>query len=745
METVAEGLRISGRIVHFLHQNEEFSVAKFQSDGGPLFAITGYLHGTGKGETIIVYGDWSVHPKHGKQFAVVRWERPVPKTTEQIKAYLTSKYVKGCGKKRAELIVQHLGEQALDRLMNEGTFCLWGIKEIGEQQAQQIVESVRSSFEIQNVMMALLPYNISPVTISKIHQKFGPDCLEFVQRNPYRLIEVEQIGFQKADEIAMNVGVDSQSPYRLNACLLFVLMKQCYENGHCYVPEDELVELTLAELNRNGKTVVSEAVVRDELNLMAAHEQVMWEDGAVYPKHLYVYETMLAHKLACLASRNGGAMPSGVETIIRQYQTQQGIVLAEKQREAIRELFRRHLLVVTGNPGTGKTTVIKAMIEAYQKQYPKKRIGLCAPTGRASRKLAELTGLDAETIHMTLGFRPGEEPEFGEGMPLPVDLLFADEWSMTDLQLSHYLFQAISNRTKVVIIGDTDQLPSVGPGNVLHDMLAAGVPHVRLDEIFRQAQDSQIIMNAHRINKGQMIQIDPNKEDFFFIEEELPERIAVWIEKSVLRLLKKGYSVEDILVLSPMKQGPIGTLEINRRLQVVINPPAPDKEEWVMKDRVFRQGDRVIRERKNDYQKKVLNGDMGTVVGIRVLLDEKGNPTEEKGLVCNFYGREVIFVKEELRYLNLGYAATVHKAQGGQAKAVIMPVSTAHNVMLQRNLFYTGMTRPERMFVGIGTRRALATAIRNNKITKRNTRLRERIEKEMAQIPAVASRTGEGR
>lgn len=739
VEAVKEGLRIAGKIEFFLHQNEEFAVAKFKSDAGPEFRLNGNLYGTDKGESIVVYGDWSIHPKYGKQFAVERWERPIPKTVKQIEAYLSSKYVKGCGKKRAELIVQHLGDQALDRLMKEGSLCLWGIKGISEKQAQQIADSVQATFEMQNVMMALLPYGLTPNLIAKVHKKFGTECMEIIQKNPYRLTEIELIGFLKADEIAMKVGVSAESPYRLNACLHHVLWELCYGNGNCYVSEDELVHQALLALNHNEKQLVQEESVRYELDMMAAHEQVVWEEGVVYPKHLYVYETRLAHKMACLAGRSGGAMPSGVEAIIRQYQAQQGIVLAEKQREAIRELFRRQLLVVTGNPGTGKTTVVRAMIHAYQKQYPKHRIGLCAPTGRASRKLAELTGLDAETIHMTLGFRPGEEPEFGEDMPLPVDLLIADEWSMTDLQLSYYLFQAISNRTKVVIIGDTDQLPSVGPGNVLHDMLAAGVPHVRLDEIFRQARDSQIIMNAHRINQGQMIQIDHTKDDFFFIEEEVPERIAVWIEKSVQRLLKKGYSVEDVLVLSPMKQGPIGTIELNRRLQAVINPPVPDKEEWVTKERVFRQGDRVIRERKNDYQKKVLNGDMGTVVGIRPILDEKGQPTDEKGLVCTFYGREVIFAKDELRYLNLGYAATVHKAQGGQAKAVIMPVSTAHYVMLQRNLFYTGMTRAERMFVAIGTRKALVTAIRNNKITKRNTRLRERIVKELAQIPAVAA------
>lgn len=733
-----EGLCIAGKVEYIVHQSEEFMVAKFQPQVGPVFTIRGNLYSLDKGDLIHVYGDWSFHPKHGKQFAVERWERPIPKTTEQIKAYLSSKYVKGCGKKRAELIVQHLGDQALDRLMKEGSLCLWGVKGISEKQAQQIADSVQASFDIQNVMMALLPYGLTPNLITKVHKKFGAECMEIIQKNPYRLTEIELIGFLKADEIAMKVGVSVESPYRLNACLHHVLRETCYGHGHCYVPEGELVHKALAALNHTGKQAVQEESVRYELDLMAAHDQVVWEDGAVYPKHLYVYETKLAHKLACLAGRSGGAMPSGVESIIRQYQTQQGIVLAEKQREAIRELFRQQLLVITGNPGTGKTTVVKAMIHAYQKQYPQHRIGLCAPTGRASRKLAELTGLGAETIHMTLGFRPGEEPEFGEDMPLPVDLLIADEWSMTDLQLSHYLFQSISNRTKVVIIGDTDQLPSVGPGNVLHDMLAAGVPHVRLNEIFRQAQDSQIIMNAHRINQGQMIQIDQTKDDFFFIDEELPERNAVWIEKSVQRLLKKGYAVEDILVLSPMKQGPIGTIELNRRLQAVINPPAPDKEEWVTKERVFRQGDRVIRERKNDYQKKVLNGDMGTVVGIRPILDERGQPTDEKGLVCTFYGREVIFAKDELRYLNLGYAATVHKAQGGQAKAVIMPVSTAHYVMLQRNLFYTGMTRAERLFVGIGTRKALVTAIRNNKITKRNTRLRERIMKEMERIPGMA-------
>lgn len=725
----------TGHVIYFIHprnsslsEENNFGIAQWMPEnGGEPFTIKGSLFGVNKGERIALHGKWETHAKYGQQFAVEHWERPMPKTRDQIISFLCSKFVKGCGPKKAELIVQKLGDQALDRIMSEGDACLNGIKGIGPKNAMKIADSIKSNFEIQQIMMALLPYGITADTVTKMYKQWGAECVDIVRRNPYKLTEIRLIGFLKADEIAMAIGISRDSPYRLNAALQYVLNETCYGGGHCYVFESDLMNRTKELLNG-----VPEQDISTELQLMSAHEQVIWEEDKVYPKHLYVYEKKLAHKLACIANRVGGAIPF-LDQMIREYQLQYGIVLAEKQREAVRELFRQQLVIVTGNPGTGKTTVVKAMIDIYRRHYPDAEIGLCAPTGRAARKLGELTGMDSSTVHMMLGFRPGADPIYGDELPLPFDLIFTDEVSMKDLQLAYNLFQAIGPNTKVVLIGDSDQLPSVGPGNVLHDLIAAGVPHVRLMEIFRQAQESQIITNAHRINRGEQIVIDKNKDDFFFIEQPEPERIAHLIVLSVLRFLDKGYQLEDILVLSPMKRGIIGTEELNNALQAAVNPPSEDKEELTAVGRVYRQGDKVIQIR-NDYKKKVLNGDIGVVLGTALVEDEDGEQKDEIGLVCNFQGKTIIYSRHELKDLLLAYAITIHKAQGGQAPVVIMPVSTSHYVMLARNLIYTGLTRAERVCVMIGTRKALTMATSNNKLVQRNTSLRERIEQNMKQI-----------
>ncbi|GIO42315.1 SF1B family DNA helicase RecD2 [Paenibacillus apis] len=726
----------TGHVVYFIHprngslsEENNFGIARWQPEnGGEPFAIKGNLFGVNKGERIAIHGNWETHTKYGQQFAVEHWERPLPKTKDQIVSFLSSRFVKGCGKKTAELIVQKLGDQTLERIMHEGAICLTGIKGIGAKSAIKIADSIKSNFEVQQIMMTLLPYGISTDTVTKMYKQWGKECVDIVRRNPYKLTEIRLIGFLKADEIAMAIGISIDSPYRLNAALQHVLGEMCYGGGHCFVFERDLIERT-KELLRG----VSEQDIEIELQLMAAHEQVIWEDNKIYLKPLYVYENKLAHKLACMATRSGEAMPF-LEPMIREYQLQQGIVLAEKQREAVREMFRKQLLIITGNPGTGKTTVVKAMIDIYKKHHPEASIGLCAPTGRAARKLGELTGMDSETIHTTLGFRPGEEPMYSEALPLPFDLICIDEVSMMDLQLSYYFFNAISTKTKVILIGDSDQLPSVGPGNVLRDVIAAGVPHVRLTEIFRQAQKSQIITNAHRINRGMDIVIDKNKDDFFFIEQSVPERIGHLIVLSVLRFLDKGYKLEDILVLSPMKKGVIGTEELNNALQEAVNPPSDEKVEFKVRNQIYRQGDKILRLKRNDYKNKVLNGDVGTVVGIGFLRDSEGIETDEQGLICEFYGNKVTLSREDLNHFGLGYVATIHKTIGCEAPVVIMPVSTAHYAMLLRENFYTGLTRAKRVSAMIGTRKALSIAIRNNKMAQRSTGLKERIEQYMRKM-----------
>ncbi|MCF6094328.1 ATP-dependent RecD-like DNA helicase [Microaerobacter geothermalis] len=722
----------TGKITKIIYRKEDFLIAKLEASDGD-YVIKGSIYGVDSGETITVDGEWVTHPQYGKQLEVTRWERPLPKTKSQIIAFLASPLIKGCGEKRAKDIVQHLGEDSLNRIMKDGEGCLLPIKGIGQQKAAKIVESVRLTFEIQNILMRLLPYGITANMVVKAYKEFGSNTAEVILKNPYQLTNLKLIGFLKADEIAKRIGISPASGYRIEACVDYVLKEKCFNIGHCYLPEDELIADTLRVLNHNAKEQITRAEVEQGIAALEANERIVIEDGVIYPTFLYKHEKRVAQKLSkkLNGSGNGEAMPFLVEPAIRDYQRKNNMVLAEGQREAIRKLFTESLLILTGGPGTGKTTVIKAMIEIYRERFPKAEISLSAPTGRASRKLAELTGVDACTIHRLIGFRPGEDPVFDENNFLPCDLLIVDEVSMMDIQLADLLFSAVAPKTKVLLVGDSDQLPSVNPGNVLKDMLDAGVAHVKLTEIFRQAQESQIVMNAHRVNQGKMFAIDPEKNDFYFIHRESPEEIAETIRKSVLRFLQLGYTPSDILVLSPMKKGEIGTQELNRILQETINPPALYKEEIPAGKTIFRVGDKVI-QTKNNYNKEVFNGDIGVINRIDTLLDEEGEPTNEKGLYCSFNGREVIYTKDDLKELQLAYSITVHKSQGGQAPVVIMPVSTSHYIMLARNLVYTGITRAEQKVVLIGTQKALSIAVSNNKIVERNTRLSNRLRKIMS-------------
>ncbi|MGQ7279989.1 SF1B family DNA helicase RecD2 [Brevibacillus thermoruber] len=721
---------ITGTLVRYKYRqpNNDFIVAILKQDDGKEITIIGSIYGVELNEKITVYGDWFKHPQFGDQYRVERWERPIPKTKAQVIAFLSSSLVKGCGEKRAKQIVDVLGEHALDIIMKEGEACLLPIRGIGQQKASSIVNSVRASFEIQQIMIELAKYGISTSIVVKAYKEFGPNTLDIIKRNPYQLTKLDLIGFLKADEIAKRMGIMPNSMFRIESCVDYVLKKMCFDFGHCFIPEAELIDEVLKVLNHNTDVYIMRDEVEQGIFQLEENGRVIIEEGGVYPPFLYRSEKRLAQRLLkFMRSGSNNVNMAAIDAAIKDYQIRSKIVLADGQREAIRKLFAENLLILTGGPGCGKTASVKAVIDVYQRLNPVARIALAAPTGRASRKLTEVTGLDAATIHRLINFRPGEEPEFNENNPLEADLLIVDEISMMDIQLADLLFRAINpNKTKVLLVGDQDQLPSVNPGNVLKDMLDAGVPHVRLTEVFRQAQNSQIVTNAHRINKGESIVIDPVKQDFYFIHRDKPEEIAATIRNCVVRFTQLGYTAADILVLSPMKKGPIGTEELNRVLQETLNPSAPHKEEIVVGKTTFRVGDKII-QTKNNYAKEVFNGDIGTIDRIDYLLDKEGQVTEEKNLYCTINGQVVTYTKEELHELQLAYSITIHKSQGGQAPIVIIPVSTSHYIMLARNLIYTGITRAESKVVLVGTKKALQIAIKNNKIVARHTRLTKRI------------------
>ena len=721
---------VKGKITRIIYLNEDFLIAKLLlNERKSEITIIGSIYGVDIGEEISVTGEWSEHPKYGKQLQVERWERPVPKTEEQVEQFLASKLIKGCGKKQAKEIVKRYGANAIKVIEREGESCLLDIWGIGKKRAKQIVESIQATFEIQNIMIQLQKYGITPNMIMRAYKEFKSNTAEVILNNPYELMQLKLVGFQRADEIARRIGIMPNSKYRMEACIDHVLRENCSKSGHCYLLEDEVIKATQLALNHNVETddKVTTQEVEQTLGQMEIGKRVAIEGGAVYPTYLHKSEVRVAQRLSrkMRGSRGGEAMPS-VEKAIREYQKREGLVLAEGQRDAIRKILKENILILTGGPGTGKTTSVKAVIDVYKQHYRRHEIGLAAPTGRASRKLAELTGMEASTIHRMIGMRPDEpEPVFNEHNPLPYDLVIVDEMSMVDIRIADLFLSAVSDKTKLLFVGDTDQLPSVGPGNVLRDMLQAGIPHVRLTEIFRQAQKSQIVTNAHRINQGKRILADPEKNDFFFIGREEPEAIAETIRRSVLRFLEKGYTKEDLLVLTPMRRGVIGTVELNSLLQEALNPPSLDKKEVKRGKIIFREGDKVI-QNINNYEKDVFNGDIGIVERIATEVDEE---TDYKHTVtyCRINDEIVPYVDQEIQQIELAYAITVHKSQGGQAPIVIMPVSTSHYIMLARNLIYTGITRAEKKVVLVGTKKALNIAVRNNKIAKRNTKLTERI------------------
>ncbi|MCM3711009.1 SF1B family DNA helicase RecD2 [Sporosarcina luteola] len=713
-----------GKVSKVLYRNEEFLIAILKT-GEEEIIVKGNIYGVYKGEEIQVQGTWEMHPKFGKQLTVAFWERPIPQTKDQIIAFLSSPLVKGCGAKQAALITEQLGEETLPIISQQGEQSLQGIKGIGKKRANQIVESVRSTFEVQRILSELLVYGITVNMAMRLYKEYESNTIAIVTENPYKLTELNLIGFLKADEIARKMGISPLSGFRIDACVNYILKETCFSSGHCFVSEDEL--LTEAERALNHNAPDADKVSVDELTqsiYRLEEKQIVIEEGCVYPKFLFTYEDRLARKLSEMkGSRGGEALPS-LENQIMMYQRKHGIILAEKQRKAVRRLFEEQILILTGGPGTGKTTVIRAMLDMYKDMFPERIVCLAAPTGKASRQLSEVAGYEASTIHRLIGFQQGEIPLYNWEDKLPCDFLIVDEMSMVDVQLASLLLDALERDTKILFVGDIDQLPSVSPGNVLSDMIRAGLPTVSLTEVFRQAEESQIISNAHRVNKGKSLLINDDKGDFYFIHQEDPKRITKMIVRSALRFQELGYPLSDILILSPMKKGPVGTITLNEQLREALNPPDQTKNEWRIGKRLFRLGDKVI-QIKNNKTKGVFNGDIGVIVQISKDVNQDNETVEL--MTCDFSGLTVTYEKADTKELELGYAITIHKSQGGESPIVIIPATTSHYVMLARNLMYTGMTRAKEKIVLIGTQKAMNMAINNNKLANRNSRLAQRI------------------
>lgn len=739
--------RCCGVVKRILFTSDGYHCFKFHPEGHfETVTATGEFLSLNTDEELTVTGEFVNHKKYGLQLKVLMFERPMPTGKEQVIAYLGSGVIKGVGPARAKLIVNVLGDNALDVIVQEGPEVFQRVKGIGQEQAKKIYDSVMENFEFQNIMVQLIPMGFTPKMALRVFKRFGGNSVDIVRTKPYKLTEVDLIGFKKADEIARLNGLPYDSPDRIRAGIKFVINEAVSSSGHCYLTMPEIYELAAKGLNveDDGFYVTSETIGQETEHLATfANERgytdlVTNEQGHYYPSWVWNAEQTIARRVKALLGYRFD-VPEDMDDLIDKWEEKNGIKLAGQQRMAVQEFFRHGMLILTGGPGTGKTTVTKAIADIYEMELIRQEKGsshkvgplthqarkranyvLCAPTGRASRRLSEATGRDASTIHRLLCINPETtQPEFNEENPLSADALFADEFSMVDVMLGKWLFSAIAPGTKMLIVGDTDQLPSVGPGSVLNDLILSSVPAVRLTEIHRQAQDSQIVTNAHAINHGQIPKIDPTKSDFYFIHRDKPEDIAIAICDSYEKLINYGYDIMDVQVLIPMKKGPAGTQKLNEMLQERLNPANGMKREWKHGFRTFREGDKVM-QIKNNYKKDVFNGDMGIITFAGVIDRDE----ERQGIRVRFFdGSTHEYDNDDIDQIQHAFAVTVHKSQGSEFPVVIMPVTTSHYVMLLRNLMYTGVTRAKKIAVMVGTEKAMGIAVGNNTALKRNTGL----------------------
>jgi exodeoxyribonuclease V alpha subunit len=698
--------------------------------------IVGYFPVLGVGESMRILGEWVVHPEYGRQFKVQTHELLAPTTAEGIERYLASGAVRGVGPVMARRIVQAFGAQALT-VVESTPERLTEIEGIGSVRAETIARAMAEHRDTRDIMIFLQSHGVTPGFAGRIYRHYGRQTVSMVRENPYRLAdEVHGIGFRTADRLAASLGVEPTSPYRVRAGVRYVL-GEASAAGHVYLPRDTLVEQTCSTLAIDSPQVdgilasmaEDAGVVIDE----APHNPWPTEDGptsaAVYLGHLYEAESGVADSLTTLVAE--GSELDGTETVrseIRRLTAAQGQQLGPEQADAVELAFTSRVAVITGGPGTGKTTCINCLLKLFEGAGM--RAVLAAPTGRAAKRLAEATGREARTIHRLLEYAHSPDTltlHFGRDAddPLDAQAVIVDEMSMVDLPLLDHLLQALRPGTRLVLVGDADQLPPVGPGNALRDIIRSGtVPVATLTHIFRQARESLIVVNAHRVNRGEMPLLNERDGDFFFVQRDAPDMILEEILTLCSERLPARFGLDplsDIQVITPMRRTLIGVDHLNQELQRILNPPRAGRPELTQGGTTYRQQDKVMQIR-NDYEKGVFNGDIGQIVLVDL---ESGELTVSFPDVAG--PREVRYDRADLEDLVLAYAISVHKSQGSEYSAVVMPVSTQHYVMLQRNLLYTGITRARRLVTLVGTRKALGIAVRNSRVDQRFSRLAARL------------------
>jgi len=725
---------IEGTVERITYHNQDngYAVLRFLPYGEKdIITAVGRFLAVDVGESFILHGDWYSHPEYGRQFKVEEYQLILPKSELGIERYLGSGMIRGIGPVTAKKIVDKFGLDTLE-VIEQQPKKLKEVEGIGDARVRMIQESFAAQKEIRNVMVFLQGYQISPTYAVKIYKHFGDAAIAKVKQDPYCLAwEITGIGFKTADRIAQNMGIGSDDPKRAQAALLYIL-DTAMEDGHVFLEEQELIARAEQELQ-----IPKEIAIKAVRELQTRRELVKYayEEGvAVYkPLMLHAEKGIAARLLALAQSRTDPQIPSSqLEILVAQAEKSEGITLAEQQKQAVMSALNSGVLVITGGPGTGKTTIVKVILALLKD----KKVALTSPTGRAAKRLKETTGKDAKTIHRLLEFGLDEETgrfrfQRNEQNPLHFDVVVVDEASMIDVLLMNNLLKAITPPARLILVGDVDQLPSVGPGNVLKDIIGSQVVDVvRLTQIFRQKRTSHIIQNAHRINDGSMPYLG-NSGDFFFTYKEDPEQVVETVKSLVSKRLPKYlncHPIRDIQVISPMRRTITGVDNLNHQLQGTLNPPTEHALELANGQFRFRKGDKVMQIR-NNYEALVFNGDIGRVrhVDPEERLLKILFPTEEGY-------KEVTYEDSDLDQIVLAYAVTVHKSQGSEYPVVVMPVTTQHFIMLQRNLLYTAVTRAKRMVVLVGTKKAIAIAVKNNKIEIRNSLLKDFLKGEAKQL-----------
>ena len=704
-------------IEHITYQNQEngWSVMKVKVKGyDNLVTMTGSLLDVPVGSVLLVDGDWRVDPKYGQQFVAQSWTEVMPATLYGIEKYLGSGLVKGIGPAYAKAIVSRFGLETIDVIENDIERLL-EVPRLGKKRMEKIRESWEKQKDIKEVMVFLQGHGVSPAFAAKIYRKYEKESIAKVKENPYQLADdIWGIGFKTADSIASKMGYEKNDPRRCRSGILYTL-NELAEEGHVYAEPEQLVEAAVKLLE------AGETPVRQALATMMGAKDVIADNDVIYLPPFYYAENGSAKRLQSLLSDNSLFNSDIAAEPEAEYGSKNGgIVYDEVQQEAIQKALDSKVMVLTGGPGTGKTTTTQGIIAAFKARHMS--ILLAAPTGRAAKRMTEATGMEAKTIHRLLEYNPMDGYKRNDENPLEGDALIVDECSMIDILLFYNLMKAIPSNMRLILVGDIDQLPSVGAGNVLRDIIdSQQIPVVRLTRIFRQAQSSRIVMNAHAINAGQFPNIRNGLDtDFFFINQEDADKMVKLIIGLVRdRLPKKyGYPPKEVQVLPPMQRGTVGAGNLNIELQSALNPTGPSLARGGY---TFRQGDKVMQIR-NNYDKNVFNGDIGYITAV---------DTNERTLTVTFDSRLVEYDITELDEIVLAYAITIHKSQGSEFPVVVMPVTMKHFVMLQRNLIYTGITRAKKICVLVGTTKALAYAIKNQTVSKRNTKLKERLNEKL--------------